>query len=70
MQKKLDELKSNLQMQALAQIDADIENIRLAWRYCLAQGHNDLIWMFIYGLGMSIGLDGGTTPEWNFMKRR
>lgn len=37
-------------MLALAEIEADIENVRAAWRYCLERRNAPLIWRFINGL--------------------
>lgn len=50
MQKHWEDLKCTRQMQALAEIEADIENIRAAWRHCLVQKDTAQIWKFIYGL--------------------
>ena len=43
-------LKGKRQMLALAEIEADIENVRTAWRYYADQGNAQQLWMFIYGL--------------------
>ncbi len=50
MQKRWEHLKSNRQMGALAEIEADIENVRAAWRYYLDQRNAGQIWKFIYGI--------------------
>lgn len=50
MQRKWEELKGPRQMSALAEIEADIENIRAAWRYYLGQKNSDEIWKMIFGL--------------------
>lgn len=43
-------LRSPRQLTALDEIEADIENIRAAWRYALAQKNSDQIWDCIYSL--------------------
>jgi tetratricopeptide (TPR) repeat protein len=43
-------LKDNRQMRALAEIEADIENVRSAWRYYQDQGNAPQMWKFIKGL--------------------
>ena len=43
-------LKGSGQMVALAEIEADIENVRAAWQYCLDQRNTPQLWNFIYGL--------------------
>ena len=50
MQKGWEDLRSNRQMQALAKIETNIENIRGAWRFYLSQKKASLLWKFIYGL--------------------
>ena len=50
MEEKGLQLRGHKQMQALAEIQADIENVRVAWRFCLEQKNTSQIWMFIYGL--------------------
>ena len=44
------QLKGFRQKLALVEIEADIENVRAAWRYCLERRNAPLIWMFINGL--------------------
>ena len=44
------DLKGKRQLQALVEIEADIENVRAAWRYYLDQINAPQIWKFIYGL--------------------
>jgi tetratricopeptide (TPR) repeat protein len=43
-------IKGSKQMGALAEIEADMENVRAAWRYYLDQRNNPQIWKLIYGL--------------------
>jgi len=43
-------LKGDRQILALAEIEADIENVRAAWRYYVDQGNAPQMWKFIYGL--------------------
>jgi predicted ATPase/DNA-binding SARP family transcriptional activator len=43
-------LRGGGQMPALAQIDADIENVRAAWRFYLDQKNANQLWKFIWGL--------------------
>jgi predicted ATPase/DNA-binding CsgD family transcriptional regulator len=50
MQQRWKRLKGYGQMQALAEIEADIENVRAAWRYYLDQRNTAQMWMFIYSL--------------------
>jgi predicted ATPase/DNA-binding CsgD family transcriptional regulator len=50
MQQKRQLLKGGKQMQALAEIEADIENVRAAWRYYLEQINAPQLWKLIYGL--------------------
>lgn len=50
MGKRWELLKGFRQMLALAEIEADIENVRAAWRYCLERRNAPLIWRFINGL--------------------
>ncbi len=50
MQQRGEYLKSSKQMRALAEIEADMENVRAAWRYDLNQKNTPQIWKFIYGL--------------------
>jgi predicted ATPase/DNA-binding CsgD family transcriptional regulator len=50
MQQRWQHLKDNRQMLALAEIEADIENVRAAWRCYLDQGNAAQMWKFINGL--------------------
>jgi tetratricopeptide (TPR) repeat protein len=50
MGQRWEHLKSHKQMEALAEIEADIENVRAAWRYCLDHRKASQIWKSIYGL--------------------
>ena len=50
MQQRWQHLKSDRQMQALEEIEADIENVRAAWRYYLDHKNAPQMWMFIHGL--------------------
>jgi len=50
MQHRWGHLKGSRQMRALAEIEADIENVRAAWRYYLDQRNAPQMWKFIYGL--------------------
>jgi predicted ATPase/DNA-binding CsgD family transcriptional regulator len=49
MKQRWDHLKGNRQILALAEIEADIENVRTAWRYYLDQKNIHQLWMFING---------------------
>jgi predicted ATPase/DNA-binding SARP family transcriptional activator len=50
MQAATKDLRGSRQMQVLAEIEADIENIRRGWRYYLAKQDAPQLWKFIYGL--------------------
>ncbi|MEN8173240.1 MAG: LuxR C-terminal-related transcriptional regulator, partial [Chloroflexota bacterium] len=50
MQQHWDDLKSSRQMLALAEIEADIQNIRAAWRHYLDQKNTQQLWKLIYGI--------------------
>jgi predicted ATPase/DNA-binding CsgD family transcriptional regulator len=50
MRRRGQHLKDNRQMSALTEIDADIENVRAAWRTYLLQGNAQQMWKFINGL--------------------
>jgi tetratricopeptide (TPR) repeat protein len=50
MQQRREDLKGHRQMPALAEIEADIENVRAAWRYYLEHKNAAQLWRFIYGL--------------------
>jgi tetratricopeptide (TPR) repeat protein len=50
MQERWEDLKCERQMDALIAIEADIENVRAAWRHSLAQKDSEVLWKFIYGL--------------------
>jgi len=54
MQERWGDLRGYRQMLLLGEIEADIENVRTAWRYCLDQRSAlqmwPQLWMFIYGL--------------------
>lgn len=50
LQQRREDLKGPRQMSALAEIEADIENVRVAWRYYLDQKNAAQLWKFIYGL--------------------
>jgi len=50
MEQRWEHLKSYRQMSALAEIEADIENVRAAWRYYLEQGNAPQLWKLIYGI--------------------
>ena len=50
MQQSWADLKGRRQMQALVEIEADIENVRAAWRYELERRNTSQLWKFIYGL--------------------
>jgi hypothetical protein len=49
MQQQWQHLKGAQQMLALAEIEADIENVRAAWRYYLDQKKTSQMWMFVNG---------------------
>jgi len=48
MQQCWEDLKGSRQKQALSEIEADIENVRLAWRYYQDQRNAPQMWMFIH----------------------
>jgi len=48
MEERWQHLKDSQQMQALVEIEADIENVRAAWRYCVDQRNVSRLWMFIH----------------------
>jgi len=50
MQHRGQDLRGQRQMQALIEIEADLENVRTAWRYYLEQVNAPQIWKFIFGL--------------------
>ena len=50
MQQRWEHLKGNRQLLALAEIEADIENVRAAWRYYLDQRNTPQMWKFINSL--------------------
>ncbi|MBN1147956.1 MAG: AAA family ATPase [Anaerolineales bacterium] len=50
MQSEWADVKGSRQLSALAEIEADIENVRAAWRYALERRNSEQIWKFIYGL--------------------
>jgi predicted ATPase len=50
MEQSWEDLKCELQIPALQGIEADIENVRAAWQYSLAQRDTAQLWKFIYGL--------------------
>ena len=49
-QEKGRQLRGSRQMQALVEIEADIENVRASWRYYLVQRNISQLWRFIYSL--------------------
>ncbi|TEU01451.1 MAG: tetratricopeptide repeat protein, partial [Anaerolineales bacterium] len=50
MQRKGGHLRGKRQMLVLAEIEADIENVRAAWRYYLDQRNSSQMWKFIISL--------------------
>jgi predicted ATPase len=50
MEQRWECIKGSEQMQALAEIESDMENVRAAWRYYLNQKNAPQIWKLIYGL--------------------
>ena len=50
MQEKWQQLRGSNQILALAEIEADIENVRTAWRFCLDQKNASQLMKFINGL--------------------
>jgi predicted ATPase/DNA-binding CsgD family transcriptional regulator len=50
MEAKWPDLKGKKQLEALVEIESDIENVRAAWRYCLDRLITPLLWKFIHGL--------------------
>jgi len=54
-------LKDDRQMLALAEIEADIENVRGAWRYYSDQKNAPQMWLFVYGLWQLYWVRG-----WNY----
>jgi predicted ATPase/DNA-binding CsgD family transcriptional regulator/tetratricopeptide (TPR) repeat protein len=49
MSQRWEDLKGPRQMEALAEIEADIENIRTAWLYFLEHQNPQQLWRFIHG---------------------
>jgi predicted ATPase/DNA-binding CsgD family transcriptional regulator len=43
-------LRSKEQLQALGELEADIENVRSSWRYYLSQKNIPKLWKFIHGI--------------------
>jgi predicted ATPase/DNA-binding CsgD family transcriptional regulator len=52
--------KTSGQMLALAEIEADIENIRAAWRYCLDQKNSSQLLKFVYSFWIIYWIRGWT----------
>jgi len=50
MEQRWEYIKGSKQMQALEEIEADMENVRAAWRHYLDQKNTSQIWKLIYGL--------------------
>jgi predicted ATPase len=50
MDQRWDDLKGSRQLLALAEIEADIENVRTAWRYYTEHRNAPQLWMFVYAL--------------------
>ncbi len=50
MQQRGDYLRGQRQKMVLAEIEADIENVRAAWRYYLDQSNASQLWRFISGI--------------------
>ncbi|MCJ7659596.1 MAG: hypothetical protein MUO67_10645, partial [Anaerolineales bacterium] len=50
MGERWEHLKGNRQMLALAEIEADIENVRAAWRYYADYGNASQLWLFMKSL--------------------
>jgi len=50
MEKRWEHIKGSKQMRALAEIESDMENVRVAWRYYLDQKNTPQVWKLIYGL--------------------
>jgi len=50
MEQSWQDLKGRRQLQALAEVEADIENVRTAWRYYLDQNNVSQMWKFTNGL--------------------
>ena len=50
MEQRWEHIKGRDQMEALAEIEADMENVRVAWRYYLDQENTPQIWKLIYAL--------------------
>jgi len=50
MEQRWEYIKGSEQMEALAEIESDMENVRAAWRYYLDQKNTSQIWKLIYGL--------------------
>ena len=50
MEQRWEHIKDSRQMGALAEIEADMENVRAAWRHYLDQKNTPQIWKLIYGL--------------------
>jgi predicted ATPase/DNA-binding CsgD family transcriptional regulator len=50
MEDRWPDLRGGRQMEALVEIESDIENVRAAWRYCLDRVDTPKLWKFVYGL--------------------
>jgi predicted ATPase/DNA-binding CsgD family transcriptional regulator/tetratricopeptide (TPR) repeat protein len=50
MQQGWERLRSKEQLQALGELEADIENVRSAWRYYLNQKNIPKLWKFVHGI--------------------
>jgi predicted ATPase len=61
MSSRWDHLRDGRQIAALAEIDADIENVRTAWRYCLEQIDASRLRMFIHSIRVVYTVRG-----WNY----
>lgn len=58
MESRWDQLKDSRQLAALQEIDADIENIRTAWRYSTRAFDVPQMWRFVYSLGLVYWIRG------------
>ncbi len=61
MHKRWQQLKDGRQIVALGEIDADIENVRSAWRYCIGQRDASQMRLFIHSIQKVYDIHG-----WNY----
>jgi predicted ATPase len=61
MSSRWDHLRDGRQIAALEEIDADIENVRTAWRYCMDQNDASRLRLFIHSIRLVYTIRG-----WNY----